>query len=61
MPSYYLYKIRKSCETQQANILSFFDNLTPENFNDLKNAKSAYAECIRKVKSGIVNGNAVSA
>lgn len=61
IPSFYLYKIRKGCEEQQTKILNFFDNLTPENFNDLKKAKSAYVECIRKVKSEIVNSKAVSA
>ena len=61
MPSYYLYKIRKSCEAEQAKTLSFFDNLTPENFNDLKTAKKNYAECIRKVKNYIANNNAVAA
>jgi len=57
MPSYYLYKIRKGCEAQQDKLLSFFDSLTPENFNELKNAKSAYADCIRKVKRENVNSS----
>jgi len=49
-----LYKIRKSCSTEQSKILGFFDDLTPEKYHLLKEAKKNYSECIRKVKSDLL-------
>ncbi len=43
-------KIRENCVKEENNLLEFFEKLSPENYNEMKNAKKEYSDCIKTTK-----------